>query len=343
MAITIKEIASLAGVSRGTVDRVLHNRGRVNAEVRKRVQAIVQKLEYKPSRAAKQLAVQKQKLKFGIICRSDVRGFWSELLIGVDKITTELAEYEVKVLRRFFNYFRPEEHLALIDELYAEGISALAIVPLNDPSVRERLFQLKAAGITVVVLNSEIEGFEPFCYVGNDYYKSGRTAAGLLHLFARGKYQNIAVLKGTHYMMSHQQRIAGFMSELKALGTRCVVTEEADIIMDPVFTYEKTMILLKEHPDIDAIFTVAGNAIPVCQAIKDLGLIGRIIHISFDLIPAAKLCLIEGSMTAVIGQEAYRQGYLPLKVLFDYLVCGIEPEERHILTHNEIFIKQNSL
>jgi LacI family transcriptional regulator len=92
MTITIKDIAALAGVSRGTVDRVLHNRGRVNPDVKNRIMAIAQNAGYKPSRAAKQLVAQKQKLKFGIICHNDTNGFWSSVLQGVDSIEQELAE-----------------------------------------------------------------------------------------------------------------------------------------------------------------------------------------------------------------------------------------------------------
>ena len=46
--ITIKEIAKEAGVSIGTVDRVLHNRGRVSREAQEKVNAVVEKAGYKP-------------------------------------------------------------------------------------------------------------------------------------------------------------------------------------------------------------------------------------------------------------------------------------------------------
>ena len=48
---TIKEIAELAGVSRGTVDRVLNNRGAVNAETEAKIRSIMKQLHYKPNKA----------------------------------------------------------------------------------------------------------------------------------------------------------------------------------------------------------------------------------------------------------------------------------------------------
>ena len=49
MAVTAQQIAELAGVSRGTVDRALHNRGRVNPEVAAKIHKIAAELGYKPN------------------------------------------------------------------------------------------------------------------------------------------------------------------------------------------------------------------------------------------------------------------------------------------------------
>ena len=62
---TIKEIAEKAGVSIGTVDRVLHNRGMVNAQTKERVETVMKELNYRPNQVAQGLAVMKKKLKIG--------------------------------------------------------------------------------------------------------------------------------------------------------------------------------------------------------------------------------------------------------------------------------------
>ena len=58
---TIKEIAELAGVSRGTVDRVLNKRGAVNPKTEAKILEIAKALDYKPNRAGIVLAAQKKK------------------------------------------------------------------------------------------------------------------------------------------------------------------------------------------------------------------------------------------------------------------------------------------
>ena len=64
---TLKEIADLAGVSRGTVDRVLNHRGSVNPQTEKKILEIVQALDYKPNKAGIVLAAQKKNLKLGVV------------------------------------------------------------------------------------------------------------------------------------------------------------------------------------------------------------------------------------------------------------------------------------
>lgn len=69
MAVTLVEIASLAGVSRGTVDRALNNRGRVDPEVAERVRRIAAELGYRPNREGRSLLA-KNPIKIGIIVQS---------------------------------------------------------------------------------------------------------------------------------------------------------------------------------------------------------------------------------------------------------------------------------
>ena len=65
---TIREIAELAGVSRGTVDRVLNHRGSVNAATAALVNDIAKKLDYKPNRAGIALAAQRKMVRIASFC-----------------------------------------------------------------------------------------------------------------------------------------------------------------------------------------------------------------------------------------------------------------------------------
>lgn len=343
MALTIRDIAKLAGVSRGTVDRVLHNRGRVDPEVEQRIKSIVQECNYQPSRAAQQLSMRKQKIRIGFLSRIDQNGFWSIVIRSAAEAERELAEYGVTVEKRFFDYCCPESQLAMIDELAALDISALVIVPLDDPLIRRRLEELDRQGVVVILLQSEVSGFSPFCYIGSDYYVSGRTAAGLLHNFTIGRPANVLLLNGSNYLTSHRLRRSGFLDELSAYDSPCRITESGDITSDSDYAYHQARTQLEAHPDATAVYTVPDSAAAVSQAIRDMGRVGQITHIGFGMTDSTRPCILDGSLSASIGHRAEQQGALPFSILLDYFVSGQIPQQRRILMLNDIFIKQNSV
>ena len=231
----------------------------------------------------------------------------------------------------------------MINELVELGISALVIVPLNDPSICQRLKELDEQGILVILLQSEVSGFSPFCYIGSDYYVGGRTAAGLLHNFTIGRVPKILLLNGSRYLSSHCLRCKGFLDELQALGTPYDLIESKDITVDPEYAYYQSRALLEKHRDITAVYTVPDSAAAVGKAIRDTGRIGPITHLGFGMPAATRPSMRVGSFSAWRGLRPGQQGYLHFSILLDYFVSGHTPEKRRILMLNDIFIKQNSV
>ena len=85
MAVTVKQIAELANVSRGTVDRVLNNRSGVSEATRQKVLKIAKELHYEPNFLAKALVSKKESLKIGVILTPDYNPFIHDIhrLVGV--------------------------------------------------------------------------------------------------------------------------------------------------------------------------------------------------------------------------------------------------------------------
>ena len=91
---TMKQIADLAGVSRGTVDRVLNNRGIVNEETARKVRRIAESLNYTPSIAARSLAAIKRSIKLLYIIPDPERGpFFRKVLESMRCMRGHLIEF----------------------------------------------------------------------------------------------------------------------------------------------------------------------------------------------------------------------------------------------------------
>ena len=135
---TIKQIAEITNVSRGTIDRVLNNRGGVSPETEKKVRAAMEALNYLPNKAAQNLAVRRKKLKFGFILISpnNYNPFFADVEKGIRKKALELEEFGVTVDIRFTPINEINKQLELLDDLLSMNITELLsqhIIQLKSP------------------------------------------------------------------------------------------------------------------------------------------------------------------------------------------------------------------
>lgn len=336
---TIKEIAALAGVSRGTVDRVLNNRGSVNPATAEKINEIAKALDYKPNKAGLALAAQKKKLKLGVILFSTDNPFFSDVLKGVSEKAKDLAGYNCTVLVKQIP-INVEAQLNAIDELLREEVNGIALAPHNDDRIRARINELYDHGIPVVTLNTDIENSRRIAYVGSNYTKSGATAAGLLRLMTHGTV-HIGIITGSSDILCHTERIAGFISTLKPYQDHMHIVSIVETHDDEIESYEQTSHLLKEHPRINALFFAAGGVYGGCRAITSLGYSDRLCVIAFDKADTTEQFLREGVLSAVICQQPRIQGRKPLDLLFTYLTSGELPEKEYNYTAVDIRILEN--
>lgn len=336
---TIKEIAALAGVSRGTVDRVLNNRGSVNPATAEKIREIAKALDYRPNMAGLVLAAQKKKLKLGIILFSTENPFFVDVEAGVNEKAEELAGYNCSVVTKYISYGAAEE-LQAIEELLEEEVNGIALPPYNDDCIREKINQLFDMGIPVVTFNTDIENSKRIAYVGSNYIKSGETAAGLMRLMG-DKMLKIGIITGSPDMLCHTERISGFVNALKKYKSDIEIIDVIENHDDEFESYEKTTSLLKQHPEINALFFVAGGVYGGCRSISVLGLEKKMTVIAFDKVPTTKELVKKGIIKATICQQPKVQGSKPLAILFAYLTTGDKPEKEHFHVAVDIRIREN--
>lgn len=336
---TIKEIAALAGVSRGTVDRVLNHRGSVNPATAERIEKIARELDYKPNVAGLVLAAQKKKLKLGVILFSPENPFYLDVFEGVSSKAEELAGYNCTVIVKQIAS-SVEAQLSAIEELVAEEINGIALAPYNDSRIRDKINLLSEQGIPVVTLNTDIENTRRIAYVGSHYTKSGSTAAGLLRLMTHGEV-HVGIITGSSNILCHTERIAGFTESLKPFSDTIHIAEIVEVHDDEFESYEKTTALLKRHPEINALYFAAGGVYGGCRSVKALGLQNQMRIVAYDMVPTTKELLRQGIISAVICQQPKLQGSKPLALLFTYLTTGELPDREQHYVAVDIRIREN--
>ena len=313
---TIREIAELAGVSRGTVDRVLNNRGSVNEETAERIRAIIRQLDYKPNRAGIALAAQKKKYLIGVILFSRKNPFFDYVMQGFSDKAEELSLYGCEITVKRVAY-HPEAQLSAIRACLKEGVQGLIITPYNGDEIREELNKLIRSGIPVITVNSDAEGVRRLAYVGSDYYNSGEAAGALMKLVTSGSVR-LGIVNGDNNILCHTQRISGFVDKLSD-DTRFKVVCQGESLDDDKTAYELVSRMLHSHPDINAFYFTAAGVYGGCRAIAELAPEKDIKVITFDEVPSTVEMMQKNIITATICQEPYWQGSKSLEVMFSFL------------------------
>ena len=175
--ITIKQIAELCGVSRGTVDRVINGRGNVKEEKRAQILKTMAEFGYRPNPAARALVSQKQCPVAGIVIAASEIQFFSPIITALRKAADYYGRFGLETQFHLLTGYSVREQCDAIAALRAAGAEALIINPINDPEVISALEEAIADGIFVVSLNNDFETRQPHIYVGCDYEAGGRTAA----------------------------------------------------------------------------------------------------------------------------------------------------------------------
>lgn len=340
MAVTIQDIADKAGVSRGTVDRALNKRGRVNPEVEEKIEHIAAELGYvhKPRKRQKPRAAA---IRIGVVTQLSAASFMLEINRGIQTAQKELGELGIEVLIRERETVREADQLEALDEVLAEGIQGLAIMPVDGEGVRAKLNQIiHEEKIPVITFNSDIVGTGRSCFVGMDNRRSGQVAAGLMGMLTRGAGK-VLIVTGYFSSLLNNQRVDGFVEEVKRAFPQLEIAgvqgsfNNADELEKVI---ENAMLNIS---GINGVFVVSGGQEGIRSAFEKLRLKQRPYVVIYDQTPRNEELLRDGQVDFLIDQNGYEQGYRPLRLLAGMLQSGTEPERENYYTKIDIKTRYN--
>lgn len=340
---TIKQIAEMAGVSRGTVDRVLNHRGKVDQDVARKVERIAQELGYltKTQRKAAEkgeviaLAVRK---RIGVVTQLAGASFMAEVMRGIQEASQKAALHGVEVIVRECAGVDGEAQVRQIRALEELGIDGLVIMPVDCETVRgclNRLTQEKR--VPVLTFNTDIVGVEKLAFVGMDNRRSGRAAAGLLAMLMGGRGRVLGIV-GNFLNSAGMQRMEGFSAELRESFPDMELagvqpsydrTEEVEAILRQA---------AEAFPDLGGILLVSGGQAGIRKA-GSLWNGRRPRVVLYDATPKNAALLREGCADFLIDQDGYTQGYAAVSRMLDKLRWDQDPEKPELYTKIDIRTK----
>lgn len=339
---TIKEIAEKAGVSIGTVDRVLHNRGMVNARTKQRVEEVMRELDYRPNQVAQGLAVMKRKLKIGFFLPdTQSHPFFEKVARAAADKAKDLEQYGVQV--NFYQLGVPEDVLwqkSMYEDMLPEQ-DGVVMMGIDVPGVKNYLEKAVELQIPVVFYNTYVPDWEFLAYVGCDYGKAGRLAAGLSAL-AGGEDARVCIYsEGLSTISSHEDRVEGFCREAAERYPAMKILDIRSIEADEKENESSVREMFREFQDVNIVYVVNPRDYEICRMIARADTKRQVRIITNDLVEDQEDMIRQGTISATICQEPEKQGAMPLEILFQYLAYGTVPRERMYYTDLSIHIAQN--
>lgn len=317
--IRIKDIAEQAGVSVGTVDRVLHGRPNVSEKARKQIEAVLKSINYQPNMYASALAHNKDYVFHVIMPIHSSEAYWAEIEEGIQGACEHRRDFNVKAEILYYQRYDEDDFKRQCKACLAANPSAVVLVPAQVDATKQFTDKLHKKNIPFMLLDSYIPELQPLSFFGQDSFSSGYFAAKMLMLLATGEKQ-VMLMKQTKKgkLSSRQQenREIGFRNYMRA---HCPQVEIVELDLPIEMKEEGYNGILEtffdSHPDIHHCITFASKAFIVGEFLlytkrTDVKILG------YDMVPRNAECLRKGSVSFLIAQHAFMQGYHCVNNLF---------------------------
>ncbi len=247
---TVDAVAAAAGVSRGTVSRVINDSPRVSPQAREAVHRAIAELGYVPNRAARSLVTQRTDTVALVVSESEERFFGEPFFAGIVRgVSAELSGTDLQLLVAVAQ--SAAEHERLEHYLTSQHVDGVLLLSLHgrDP-LPERL---ERRGVPTVLCGRPT-GYQPVSYVDADNAGGARQAVG--YLIERGR-RRIATIAGPADMEVGHQRLTGYSDALRAGG----LPYRAELVAPGDFSEPSgaagMRALLDRVPDLDAVFAAS--------------------------------------------------------------------------------------
>ena len=181
---TIEIIAKKAGVSRGTVDRVLHDRGQVKPETAERVRAVMEEMDFQPNALGRAFYLSRRKNKIGILVAFREPDFQQQIASGIEDGIVYARQHGIEIVTEIAPPDDDRGYLASLERLLSSDIQGLALRGNGSEAAYDILRSLPENHIPIVAYNQDVPKNLRSCFVGQDSYRSGACAAYLMRQIA---------------------------------------------------------------------------------------------------------------------------------------------------------------
>jgi len=328
LAVTIRDVARVAGVSISAVSAALNNKLGVSKDTRLRIIAVAEKLRYEPNILAKGLITKKSYI-IGLIISDISNPFFSKVIRGIEDIANE-NNFNLVLCNADED---PQKEKAYLRVLQGRQVDGLIVAPTNESN--EYIKELVEKGIPAVLLDRKLNGIEVDSVTVDNVEGSYKAVSHLIHL----GHKRIGIISGPKNIMTGGDRLEGYLKSLREHH----LTINERLIKEGNFRqesgYDKACEFLKMRNPPRAVF-IANNLMTLgaLKALRErkIKIPGEMSIVGFD--DMAWTSLVDPPLT-IISQPTYTLGSCAAKLLLQRIKGEAPAEAQQITLKTKLIIR----
>ena len=338
----IKDIAQMAGVSAGTVDRVIHNRGDVSPESRRKVEETLRKINYQPNLYLSSIGVKKQYTLFAVVPQFTKGEYWEQIELGIKRAVFEFSSIHLKIRFFYYDQFDLFSCRKAFTEASAQKCDAVLIGATFHDEAMHFTSQLSNRNIPYAFVDTLVNNTEPIAFFGPHPHMSGYIEAKLLlGMIEPGR--DIALFQacriGNESSTQTIPRKYGFMSYIKEHSPETKILFGQYYNSDIDASREMMDRFFAENRNVGGAVVFNSRAYIIGgylreRDMRDVRLIGC------GAIEPNVTLLKEGYISCLIAERPEYQGYMGIKALLEYLLYNKQGEVANY-TPIDVIIAEN--
>ncbi|MBP3482590.1 MAG: substrate-binding domain-containing protein [Alistipes sp.] len=320
----IKDIAALAGVSPGTVDRVLHGRGKVSEASRIAVEKVLNEVNYTPNLYLSSISMRKR-FRLAVAIPECVAGeYWEQVRAGILRAVREYDSIDITCDFFHYNQFDLFSCRSTFERVAEGEWDAVIIGPTFKDETIVLANHLNDTRTPYVYVDSMVDGTSPMCFFSADQQVCGYLIAKLIHQITP---------EGSDYVLCQAKRVGdesanntlmrkiGFMEFFRERGLENNIRRLIFSAARPEDNEELVGDFFERNPDIKGGAILSSRGGVMADYLKRHGR-SDIRLVTLDLTRSNIEGLRDGGIGFVICQRPAQQGFSAVKALMMNLVFG---------------------
>lgn len=339
--VRIKDIAKIAGVSVGTVDRVLHNRGKVSDDALEKVLNTLKEIDYKPNLIARTLGSNKSYHIAALIPDPSLDDYWQQSVCGIEQAEAEWAQYDFHIKPYYFNLYDKSSFKKVSQAALNDNPDGFLLAPIFYNETIPFFKKLTIANIPFVLFNTNITDASPLSFIGQNLYDSGKVGAELLQMGQEspGTYVILHINEDSQNSIHLMEKERGFKDYFKEKNSG-VCVKALDFRNNDDLVIQKEIGALVGNPDLKGILVTTSKTVSLIASELENQNNKQVRLVGYDLLENNVQFLRSGGIDFLINQNPKRQAALGISYLAKYLLFKINPPKTDLFPL-EIITKQN--